>query len=365
MTVLERSALFARPVETLRSNPGDGGFEEAETLRLILEHFNADMEADGAFLLWDGGPGRQAVLCSSGECGIDAANEHLLEGTGVVPEGGVYWRTVEVAGGSLQALTICVPAPNGTMTLNSLFRRITDGTRVRAREVALKGLPLLRGLFAILSLRRGMVARLHALTSALDNADMGLILADRRAQLLFANRVAQRLMDRRDGIRCSGGAIGATLLADSLALHAAIEHVVSGGGLGPMAESAPVVALRRSGAERPLLAAVMPGDADGDTPEGAGVAIYLFDTGEDLQLRLEPACRFYGLSPVETRLACCLAEGFSVTEAAEQLRVREQTARSYLKQIFMKTATNRQGELVSLLLKSCVRIAPQCSIDLV
>jgi DNA-binding CsgD family transcriptional regulator len=110
---------------------------------------------------------------------------------------------------------------------------------------------------------------------------------------------------------------------------------------------------------------VVPSDGVEAGSEGAAAAIYLFDPGQDLQLRLEPACRFYGLSPVETRLACCLAEGGSVVEAAERIRVREQTARSYLKQIFIKTATNRQAELVSLLLKSCIRTAPECSIGLV
>jgi DNA-binding CsgD family transcriptional regulator len=40
------------------------------------------------------------------------------------------------------------------------------------------------------------------------------------------------------------------------------------------------------------------------------------------------------------------------------MHVTEQTARSYLKQIFVKTETNRQAELVRLMLTSSVRTAP-------
>ena len=70
---------------------------------------------------------------------------------------------------------------------------------------------------------------------------------------------------------------------------------------------------------------------------------------------VEPACKLYALTPVETRLACLLARGVSLAEAAEAMHVREQTARSYLKQIFLKTETKRQAELVWLMLKSSVR----------
>ena len=49
--------------------------------------------------------------------------------------------------------------------------------------------------------------------------------------------------------------------------------------------------------------------------------------------------------------------GESLGVAAQHLGVQQQTARSYLKHIFAKTETNRQADLVQLMLKSAIRLS--------
>jgi DNA-binding CsgD family transcriptional regulator len=58
----------------------------------------------------------------------------------------------------------------------------------------------------------------------------------------------------------------------------------------------------------------------------------------------------YGLTPAEARVAAELCAGRSLEAAAGNLGVTYETARSYLKSIFDKTQTRRQGELVARLL---------------
>ena len=70
-------------------------------------------------------------------------------------------------------------------------------------------------------------------------------------------------------------------------------------------------------------------------------------TGAEMLLEL-----FYDLTPAESRLAAHLMNGCSLAEAAKQLRIRRDTAKSHLKKIFSKTHTHRQSELVRLLLQS-------------
>jgi DNA-binding CsgD family transcriptional regulator len=55
------------------------------------------------------------------------------------------------------------------------------------------------------------------------------------------------------------------------------------------------------------------------------------------------------LSPAESRLACLLATGIDLAQAASQCGIRVSTARSYLEKIFQKTGCHRQGELIALL----------------
>jgi DNA-binding CsgD family transcriptional regulator len=70
---------------------------------------------------------------------------------------------------------------------------------------------------------------------------------------------------------------------------------------------------------------------------------------------LEPVCRLYRLSRVETKLVSYLAQGKTLSDSSALMRIKDQTARSYMKQIFVKTSTNRQNELIVLMLSSVVR----------
>lgn len=63
----------------------------------------------------------------------------------------------------------------------------------------------------------------------------------------------------------------------------------------------------------------------------------------------ELAAAIYGLSGSHARLAAALTAGLSLRDAAAALGLRYGTARVYLDEIFRKTATRRQPELVALL----------------
>jgi len=74
--------------------------------------------------------------------------------------------------------------------------------------------------------------------------------------------------------------------------------------------------------------------------------------------RAPPAGRLrsaFGLTPAEARLASHLAAGQDLSSAAEACGLMRETARGYLKSVFAKTGTSRQGELVALLARLPVR----------
>ena len=58
----------------------------------------------------------------------------------------------------------------------------------------------------------------------------------------------------------------------------------------------------------------------------------------------------FGLTKAEARLALRVAEGASLASAAQVFNVKLTTIRSQLQQVFAKTGTSRQSELVALLL---------------
>lgn len=58
----------------------------------------------------------------------------------------------------------------------------------------------------------------------------------------------------------------------------------------------------------------------------------------------------YDFTPAEMKLVVELVNGRSIKESARKLGITEGTIRNHLKQVFRKTGTHRQGELIALLL---------------
>jgi len=59
----------------------------------------------------------------------------------------------------------------------------------------------------------------------------------------------------------------------------------------------------------------------------------------------------YGLTPAETRIAVALAEGRQLARIATSFNVSRTTVAFHMRNIFQKTRTSRQAELVALLLR--------------
>lgn len=84
-------------------------------------------------------------------------------------------------------------------------------------------------------------------------------------------------------------------------------------------------------------------------PPAPQVLLVLRDIHKVVEVPQEFAT-LYGLTPSEQRLCGYLASGKSLAEAAHLLSVTENTVRERVKRVFSKTATNRQAELVRLIL---------------
>ena len=59
--------------------------------------------------------------------------------------------------------------------------------------------------------------------------------------------------------------------------------------------------------------------------------------------------KIYKLTPKEAMLGTMIASGKSIKQAAEELSITYETARTHLRRVFSKTGTSRQAELVILI----------------
>jgi DNA-binding CsgD family transcriptional regulator len=104
-------------------------------------------------------------------------------------------------------------------------------------------------------------------------------------------------------------------------------------------------AWRLGGPSRSMLATPLGAPSPSRSHSDAAPARDLAGLSGVLRLRAE-----FGLTKAEARLALCLAEGSSLASAAQGFNVKLTTIRSQLQQVFAKTGTSRQTELVAMLL---------------
>jgi DNA-binding CsgD family transcriptional regulator/PAS domain-containing protein len=76
------------------------------------------------------------------------------------------------------------------------------------------------------------------------------------------------------------------------------------------------------------------------------VILYLFDGSLERRVSHDVLTRLYGLNRTEAKLLQLLVSGLTLDEAATDLDISVNTARTHLKHVFHKTGVNRQAELV-------------------
>lgn len=342
-------AVTTLPIQRIRSGPAKDPIALAAAD--IAAMFADTLGGQGAMLLLQDSDGSEQLLALAGNLAETArppAAPFLLAGKDA--HDGSQWRSGD--DGLWLTVPLAIPNDHARLILTARFAREPSAPVQAAVRLAL---PSLHAFAAAVGLERSTRRRIGSFESALDRSELAIILLDCSGSLLFANQVAEALLDAGDYLRRKGTGISARDLGEAIRLQVAIEHVCADQGVEG---ESPVVALKRRHPLRPLLISISPARIEGEDGPGLGATLRIIDPDRNVQPLLEPVCSYYRLSPVETRLACELARGATLDDAALALRIKPQTARSYLKQIFMKTDTNRQSDLIRMLLASVVRALP-------
>jgi DNA-binding CsgD family transcriptional regulator len=183
--------------------------------------------------------------------------------------------------------------------------------------------------------------------STIDTLAVAIVLTDAELRIIHANAAADAMLRVGDPVTCRGGMLCArepvaAALASAVRLAANDEATLGKRGLGipvqrnsgepcvlhvlPLARS-----LLRAGLVPAAMAAIFVAPATSPAPPPADAAAALFD-----------------LTPSEARVFGHIASGLTQTETANALGVRASTVKTHLLNVFAKTGTSRQAELVRL-----------------
>lgn len=184
----------------------------------------------------------------------------------------------------------------------------------------------------------------------LDHIATAVVVVDENGHVLHMNQAGTALVAEKDGFTVDGNQVCRGAEPDETrTLIAAIRRQAAADRTD---DAVTAVSLSRPSMRHPLLVVVT---ALSPQPEAAGqasVVLFVTDPDRPPALDAEVVGRLYGLTGAESRLACVLATGRDLGDAARTLHITPESARTYLKRIFAKTNTRRQAELVRLILAS-------------
>lgn len=202
-----------------------------------------------------------------------------------------------------------------------------------------------------IAVRLGSLREMNAWTTAmLDSKPVAILLLDQHKRVVYANRRAEAFRSGGDGVRMS--ATGMVLLRkkDNDKLQHLIARVLLA-DRAPGASGGVVYGPRPSG-KRPFCITVAPASVHCGmlTAFRPAVCITIADPEAKTFLPVDHVAAAFGLTQAEARLAVLLATGEELRSAAIALGITYPSARARLAQIFEKTQTRRQAELVRVLL---------------
>jgi DNA-binding CsgD family transcriptional regulator/PAS domain-containing protein len=185
---------------------------------------------------------------------------------------------------------------------------------------------------------------------ALDVMPIGFVLLNRRGGGVAINRFAREIIDGEDVIFVGSGGLGLKLPAGRVRLrdYLSSRSAQSREPVGDLLS----LSIPRGPGRRPLsiVATSLPVSSGATiTDDDPVAAVFIGDPERPVHVDPRLLIRLYGLSRAESRVAALLASGLRLDKVAEELGLTYETVRKHLKQIFTKTTTERQAELVRTL----------------
>ncbi|BEV70880.1 LuxR family transcriptional regulator [Paludibacterium sp. THUN1379] len=191
---------------------------------------------------------------------------------------------------------------------------------------------------------------LSSLNGALDSLPLALWLCNREGKVLHVNQAGRQIASRRRGLWIDeGGGLHSEQTSEDAGLQAAMLRACGHQDAGHRSGSA--LALSRPDSTTTLTVMLAP-VKEGATglSDDTHVIVFATDPDERTYAPEELLIQRFGLTRRQAQLAGWLMLGEDLKSYARHFDVAYDTARSHLKQVFLKTGARRQAELIRILL---------------
>jgi len=191
--------------------------------------------------------------------------------------------------------------------------------------------------------------RLALFSVYLDRHPYPFLLTDAHTRVVYANAAAAEIAALHDGLAITSGHLLLMSNGNQTSFLNALREVAAGQG----------AALYWLCAERPsrkppyrLLLMPVPDSAEMASGFPAVASVLIIDTEPGPELDPTILRMLFGLTPTEARVTAKLGAGRSAEQIADEMGISLETVRTHIRRTLSKTGTGRQGELISLVLRT-------------
>jgi DNA-binding CsgD family transcriptional regulator len=181
---------------------------------------------------------------------------------------------------------------------------------------------------------------------ALGDLPIGILVIDKTGAVSYLNGAAAAVIEAGDALAIGATGLVALRKVDNEQLQRELANAFDF-----RAPAGSGMALRRKSGKRPYAVQLVPASDRYAVFAGTGPRVIMFVTDPERSTKTpdEWLQRLFGLTRRQAQLANHLADGLVLAEASAIMGITEKTARSHLEEVFGKTGTRRQSELVRLI----------------
>ena len=197
----------------------------------------------------------------------------------------------------------------------------------------------------------GLWRQNQILEAALDRLTFGVLITDGAGRVLLLNRAAEEMAAARDGLLLRGGRLEIAKPEEAAELRRHIAGAVDTAGRRG-AEGGGSLCISRPSGRRPfsvLVAPLSPETAVAAEHQAPVALILVTNLDRQPEMPGRRLIELFGLTAAEACLASALLAGKRLEDVAEERRVRMPTLRTQMRAILDKTGTERQSDLMRLI----------------
>ncbi|GAA5542263.1 response regulator [Brucella sp. NBRC 113783] len=189
---------------------------------------------------------------------------------------------------------------------------------------------------------------LAALAAALDRLSIGIFIIEESGEVRMTNEAGRHLIGKGDGLSLTATGLVARTAKSSQPLKSALATA-----LREVGNSHTIAVERHEG--HPLVLQISSLGLPGSNARHA-VALVV-DPDRQADISAEVLASLFGCTSAEARLAAALVAGKRLEEIGEEFGVKPTTITYHLQNLFQKTHTHRQADLVALLIRATIPLS--------